>query len=624
MRYLVVVFLIILSSEFVWAQAGKDGNDKPNIIGQKSLSTNEDENLTIELSDLYVVDWDDFYPFGFTLQLYPGNHYTLSGNTIIPESNYSGSLKVTVTVNDGKEDSKKYDLDIFVNAVNDAPTIIGQTSLSTNQNQSITIQLSNLSVADPDNSYPGGFSLSVYDGSNYTISGNVVTPAQGYSGSLSVPVTVNDGSLNSSPFNLQIQVIKTNAMPVITGQLSLATSENQTITLKLSDLIVSDPDNSYPNDFSLKVLSGINYSATGTTITPANGFSGTLSVRVTVNDGTVDSAPFVVKIEVKPVNNVPQIIGQVSLRINEDESIAILLSHLKVTDSDNTYPNGFTLSILSGNDYTILEDNVVKPNPNFNGNLVVSVSVSDGTNVSDPYNLLVIVNPINDAPTITNIESGPLNYLLEKGPVNVTDEFQAIDVDDDSLSVGEIKFTSESFQSGTDQLLFSNTTNIRGVFDTNVGILSLIGKAPIAEYVQAMRSIEYNYVSGGDDSTIKTKTLFFSLNDGKNVSTAQQRLINLGDSFVDLDVPTGFTPNGDMVNDTWSVKPSNKIDARAKPTIRVYSKRGVLVYETVGFNEEWDGRFNGEFLPPDTYYYTIDLNLSDNGTKYNGVVTILR
>jgi gliding motility-associated-like protein len=622
MRYLILVSLIISSSNFVFAQAGKDGNDKPNIIGQNTLNTNEDENLTVELSDLYVVDWDDFYPFGFTMQLYPGNHYTISGNTVIPETNYNGDLKIPVTVNDGTEDSKKYDLKISVTAVNDAPTITGQSTLNTNQNQSLTIQLSNLYVTDPDNLYPGGFSINLYDGSNYTISGNVVTPVQNFTGTLSVPVTVNDGSLNSPTYNLQIQVIKTNVAPVITGQLALATSENQTITLKLSDLIVTDSDNIYPSDFTLKILSGINYTVLGNTVIPADDFSGTLSVRVTVNDGTVDSAPFVVKIEVKPVNSIPQIIGQVSLRINEDESITILLSHLKVVDSDNTYPNGFTLSVLGGSDYAVTEDNVVKPNANFNGNLIVSVQVSDGTNVSDPYNLLVIVNPINDAPAITNIESGPLNYLLEKGPANVTEEFVAIDVDDDSLSVGEVKFATESFQSGMDELLFSNTTNIRGVFDIDAGILSLIGKAPLAEYIQAIRSIEYNYI--GSDSLIKNKVLFFSLNDGKNVSAVQQRLINLGDSFVDLDVPTGFTPNGDMVNDTWSVKPSNKIDTGARPTIRVYSKRGVLVYETVGFNEEWDGRFNGEILPPDTYYYTIDLNLSEKKSKYNGIVTILR
>jgi gliding motility-associated-like protein len=624
MRYLLLVILIVTPSKFIFGQADRDGNDKPDIIGQKSLSTNEDQDLILELSDVYVIDWDDFYPSGFTMNVYPGNHYTFSGTTIIPEVNYSGMLKVPVTVNDGKEDSKKYDLNIEVKAVNDAPTITGQSSLSTNQNQSITIQLSNLMVTDPDDVFPNGFTMILYEGSNYTVSNNLITPIQDYYGMLSVPVTVNDGNVNSALYNLQIKVVKPNIAPVITGQVSLATSVDQTIAIKLSDVIVTDPDNSYPNDFTLKILPGSNYSSIGNTIVPADGFVGTLHVSITINDGMVDSAPFDLKIEVKPINVIPQIISQESLRINEDESIALLLSHLKVTDSDNTYPNGFTLSISAGTDYTILEGNVVKPNPNFNGNLVVSIKVSDGANISDPYSLLIIVNPINDAPTITTIETNALNYELERGSVNVTEEFVAIDVDDDSLSVGEVKFTSESFQLGKDQLLFSNTTNIRGVFDSNAGILSLIGKAPVEEYNQAIRSIQYNY-NGSDSSIISHKTLLFSLNDGKNVSPAQQRLINLGDSFVDLDIPNGFTPNGDFVNDTWSVKPSKNIDARATPLIRVYSKRGVLVYETVGFDEEWDGKFNGEILPPDTYYYTIDLNLSSSKkTKYNGLVTILR
>jgi gliding motility-associated-like protein len=48
------------------------------------------------------------------------------------------------------------------------------------------------------------------------------------------------------------------------------------------------------------------------------------------------------------------------------------------------------------------------------------------------------------------------------------------------------------------------------------------------------------------------------------------------------------------------------------------------MFETIGFDKEWDGRYNGELLPPDTYYYTIDLNLTYINTNYKGIVTILR
>jgi hypothetical protein len=41
-----------------------------------------------------------------------------------------------------------------------------------------------------------------------------------------------------------------------------------------------------------------------------------------------------------------------------------------------------------------------------------------------------------------------------------------------------------------------------------------------------------------------------------------------------------------------------------------------------GFEVPWDGTSNDEPLPPDVYYYTIDLLY--NNVRYKGAVTILR
>ena len=62
-----------------------------------------------------------------------------------------------------------------------------------------------------------------------------------------------------------------------------------------------------------------------------------------------------------------------------------------------------------------------------------------------------------------------------------------------------------------------------------------------------------------------------------------------------------------------------------KALIKVYTKKGLLIYEKQkGFDKSWDGSFNGEILPIDTYYYTIDLNLSYARKTYKGTVMILR
>ena len=53
--------------------------------------------------------------------------------------------------------------------------------------------------------------------------------------------------------------------------------------------MVTDPDNTYPQDFTLKVYGGANYSFSGNTITPAQNYVGELYVPVSVNDGIEDS-----------------------------------------------------------------------------------------------------------------------------------------------------------------------------------------------------------------------------------------------------------------------------------------------------------------------------------------------
>ena len=45
-------------------------------------------------------------------------------------------------------------------------------------------------MADPDNTFPTGFTLSVQNGTNYTRSGNTITPATNFNGALTVPTTV--------------------------------------------------------------------------------------------------------------------------------------------------------------------------------------------------------------------------------------------------------------------------------------------------------------------------------------------------------------------------------------------------------------------------------------------------
>lgn len=76
-----------------------------------------------------------------------------------------------------------------------------------------------------------------------------------------------------------------------------------------------------------------------------------------------------------------------------------------------------------------------------------------------------------------------------------------------------------------------------------------------------------------------------------------------------------ITPNGDGTNDTWVI---DNITNHPKSIVRVYNAWGSLVFSAVNYQNNWDGKLNGNDVTlPDggSYYYQIDLE--GNGTINN-------
>ncbi|MEL7148102.1 MAG: gliding motility-associated C-terminal domain-containing protein, partial [Bacteroidota bacterium] len=87
---------------------------------------------------------------------------------------------------------------------------------------------------------------------------------------------------------------------------------------------------------------------------------------------------------------------------------------------------------------------------------------------------------------------------------------------------------------------------------------------------------------------------------------------------LELVIKTAFTPNGDNVNDTWII---DNITLHPGARVTIINREGNTVFESVGYNDPWDGTFEGKELPVDTYYYVIDL---DGTRSYKGFVMILK
>ncbi len=89
-------------------------------------------------------------------------------------------------------------------------------------------------------------------------------------------------------------------------------------------------------------------------------------------------------------------------------------------------------------------------------------------------------------------------------------------------------------------------------------------------------------------------------------------------------VPTGFSPNSDGINDGYVIR---NIDLFPGNQLWIFNRFGSLVFKATNYNNEWDGynnidgSFNGSRMPPDTYFYILDLN---DGSKARSGYIILK
>lgn len=84
-------------------------------------------------------------------------------------------------------------------------------------------------------------------------------------------------------------------------------------------------------------------------------------------------------------------------------------------------------------------------------------------------------------------------------------------------------------------------------------------------------------------------------------------------------IPPAFTPNFDGVNDVWRIKNIQRYpDAR----VQVYTKNDNIVYDSVGYQQPWNGQLHDELLPPGEYRYEITFSQDQEITKRDGSVFI--
>jgi len=277
-------------------------NRAPVIDSQlEDIQVLEDSAFSITKETFTISDADDPVQ-NLSLILLDGENYTLNSDSIIPDQNFNGNLNINVVLTDGLDTSDTFQAIATIESVNDAPIIteyLGKTLI--NEDDSLAIEIDNIKINDPDNTIDD-MHLILLDGDNYTVDENVIYPALNYYGQLKLNFKVSDQLDTSEVYSTEVTVSNINDKPNITGQTEIPEINSDEFEIKLNQLNVIDPDNTFPNDFTLNILPSENYSLSENLIT-SNIETDTLEVSLTVSDGQLKSDIFLFKVIISSITS---------------------------------------------------------------------------------------------------------------------------------------------------------------------------------------------------------------------------------------------------------------------------------------------------------------------------------
>jgi gliding motility-associated-like protein len=88
-------------------------------------------------------------------------------------------------------------------------------------------------------------------------------------------------------------------------------------------------------------------------------------------------------------------------------------------------------------------------------------------------------------------------------------------------------------------------------------------------------------------------------------------------------IPTGFSPNGDGINDEFKIV--KHLNIRSMSYFKVFNRWGEKIYTTTDINKGWDGSYEGQPSPSGVYVWYVEAFTYDNERiVQSGNVTLIR
>lgn len=475
-------------------------NDAPQISAIADRATSEDVPIAVDFSISDIETAPEALALTFASSnetLLPMANITVEGTgaartlRLTPADQQSGSAVITLTVNDGGASNHTATLSfsLTVNAVNDAPTISDISAQEINEDNStpaIAFSIGDVetpldaliltaSSSDPV-LIPVANIVFSGSGSNRTVT---ITPATNAFGSAILSLTVTDGDGGTSTDSFIVTVLPVNDAPVLAPIADQVTDEDLPLTIgfdvrdEQTDALLLTFTSSNPG-----VIPTNNILITGTgtnrllTLTPLSNAWGNATIEVVVTDAEGSSATDSFEFTVVSVNDAPTIDALTDLRLPEDAATQTVML-LGITSGASNEVQELRVTALSSDPALIPNPAVsytspdssgtlqLQPNPGAFGSAVITVTVDDGQGSNNivARTFTVIVDSINDLPSITEISDVA---TLEDVPTMTL----AFAIGDFETSVENLTLTASSSDTNlfpVTNIVFSGTGTNRSV-----------------------------------------------------------------------------------------------------------------------------------------------------------------
>ncbi|EHH1099183.1 tandem-95 repeat protein [Vibrio parahaemolyticus] len=428
-------------------QTSADSTDKPLATTPVTLDAIEEDggSITITTEELLSnVDDEDKDTLSVENLIIDKGNGTLVDNgdgtwTFTPQIDDDTEVSFTFDIIDDEDLVVSGSANLDILPINDAPNAENDV-ITTEEDTAVTIDvLVNDSDVEGDALSIQSASVPSEQGSVDIVDGKLVfTPAENFNGEATITYIVTDGDLTDEA-NVTVTVTPVNDSPVAVDD-TTSIQEDTAVTI---DVLTNDTD---VDGDKLSIESASVPKEQGTVevvdgklvFTPAENFNGDAEITYTVTDGELtDEAK--VTVTVNPVNDVPTIKVDAVESITENAvSTDTVVATLTVRDTD-TPEDQLTVSLENNsNGYFVLVGNEVKltqagvdavNNDELNlKDLTISASVSDGVNPTANDSDSLIVNRVNDAPTVENaIADQELSEDFATYTIDLNDAFKDSD-----------------------------------------------------------------------------------------------------------------------------------------------------------------------------------------------------